>query len=147
MMIQMKNEQILMAALVGVMVLLVGCQQSSSPKAVKEPAGSDVRISISVELQFNGHGEDQTLDVEVAEGATVFGALKQMEADGQISAKLTGAGETGFVSSIGGVALQKGGGDGWTFRVNDELGKIGSDLYTLSEGDHVIWRYGKYKPE
>lgn len=125
------------------MLMLVGCSQ---PGTATEKAAGEKTIQISIEVKFNGHGEDRTLECEVAEGTTVFGALRQLNDSNQISAQLSGSGETGFVSSIGNVAQDKDG-QGWKFRVNQELGKASCDMYSLSEGDHVIWSFGRYKPE
>lgn len=125
-------------------ILLCGCLQRSKPTANNS---STKKIAVSMEIQFNGHGDDQTLEVKAPSGTTVFGALKQLTTENRISAQLAGTGDTGFVSSIGGVAQERGGGKGWTFRVNDDLAKVGPDKFELNEGDHVVWRYGRYKPD
>ena len=126
------------------LVLLNGCERHSQPTTTER---STETFSISVEIQFSGHAEDRTLELKIPAGTTVFGALKQLTTEDRISAKMTGEGDYGFVSSIGGIAQERGGGSGWTFRVNDELAKVGSDQFELSDGDHVVWRYGRYKPD
>ena len=126
------------------LILLCGCLQKPKPAANNDSAE---KIAVSMEIQFNGLAEDQTLEVQVPEGMTVFGALKQLAAENRISAQLSGSGETGYVSSIGGVAQESGGGKGWTFRVNDDLAKVSCDKFVLNEGDRVVWRYGRYKPD
>lgn len=143
--ISMKFGLLLKLLLVCITVSLSGCTSKVEQSADGDKNESP--ITISVEIQFDGQGDDQVFDLKVAEGMTVFGVLKQLQTKHQIKVEMSGSGETGFISSIGGVSQQGGGGKGWNYLVNDQLAKIGSDLYELKDRDRVLWRYGKYKPE
>ena len=72
----MKFGLLLKLLLVCITVSLSGCTSKVEQSADGDKNESP--ITISVEIQFDGQGDDQVFDLKVADGTTVFGVLKQL---------------------------------------------------------------------
>lgn len=123
--------------------LLIGC--NDTPKENK--VGSQAKIEVTVEFQFNGRKDDQSVTVKCPDGSCVIDALQTACEEASWEIQTTGTGETAFVQSINGVVNEKGAGDNWTYRVNSKLAKLGSGVKKLVEGDRITWSFGKYELE
>lgn len=105
-------------------------------------------VAISVEVEFNGRSENLKLETKVSADATVFSATLAALKENGVDVEHRGEGETAFVVSIGGIANDKVADDNWwVYRVNGELGKVGSGVAQLEKGDRITWSFGKYEPD
>lgn len=114
---------------------------TSSEETVREIA----QLSIPVEIRFNGRKEDLDLMVKCAPETTVLLATLNALEKRDVEFEYRGNGETAFVVSIGGIANENSAGDNWVYRVNDELGNVGSGVAQLKKGDRITWSFGKYE--
>ncbi|GAB4536056.1 MAG: hypothetical protein Tsb0010_15710 [Parvularculaceae bacterium] len=111
---------------------LAACAERAS---APEPAGR-VDISASAPDIFT---IEET--VSIMTGDTVFDAMLRLRAAGAIAFTASGAGETAFILSIGGVANEGAGGRNWTYDLNGACAVLGAGAQAVADGDRIAWRF------
>ena len=122
-------------------VVLVSCTGSSAPAG--DPSQFDKSVSISI-VGFENEELLPTVNVGIAEGCTVFDALKYAAETNNIIIDYSGAGSAIYVKGIGGLyEFDKGPSSGWVYIINDDssLGTVSAGAYTLSDKDVIVWKY------
>lgn len=146
-----------MAAAILALCMMVFCAACGSSQtqadATQSPAasaqvqeGQSLSVTVKIECstaaaqneairnQYGTEGIIVSQTVQVAEGATVYDALKAACSDFQE--------KDGYVYKIGSLSAgDMGEMSGWMFSVNGEYGMLGAKEQTLSNGDVVEWRY------
>lgn len=122
-----------------VVVSMVGCQRKQPG-----PSITTEMITIDVCIAFQGRRGDVTEKLNLRVPATALDALRETAKLHNIEVKTQGAGDTAFVTSVGGVENLGAKGDNWTYRVNDQLGDRSSGVFNVQDGDKVTWMFGKY---
>lgn len=132
-----------MVSFLSVLLLIFACR----PEPAARPPSSNPDKPVEVQIDFNGHGENKQFPVTWSPGITAFSCLKQLEADGKLAVASKGRGSQTLLTAIDGLENQWSAGDNWVFIVNERLGDRSSAVFELQPGDHLVWRFGKYKPD
>lgn len=111
---------------------LAACAERAS---APEPAGR-VAISASAPEVF---AIEETVSIMTDD--TVFDAMLRLRAAGAIAFTASGAGETAFIRSIGGVANEGAGGRNWTYDLNGACAALGAGAQLVADGDRIAWRF------
>ena len=130
-------------------MLLVGsgCERQPTARQDVGPKATNANqqdLTVSLQIDFMGRGENLEIELEVPTESTVFDLLDAARAGGKLDFESSGEGELAFVHSIGGVKNELGDGSNWVFYVNGELAKRGSGSQQLDNSDKVQW---KFKPD
>jgi len=124
------------------LLLIAACDRPNSDLPPTAASVSET-FEISMQLDFQGQGENLNLEIEAPKTASVFELLQIARSQGELEFESIGSGKLAFVTSINGIENEKAGGSNWVFFVNDQLGNTGSGDYKLNESDKVLW---KFKP-
>ncbi len=82
------------------------------------------------------------VEVEIAEGDTVYSVLLDAAKKYQLHVENDGSDSSVYISGINYLyELDYGDLSGWTYWVNGEQGSVGASEQVLSDGDTVEWRY------
>ena len=127
--------------LVVIVIAAVGCESADVGESSTKGATTG---SVTVDIDFNGRTQNKSFRIPCSQDSTVFSILQRAENTGDVKFAFTGSNETAFVSSIDGVENEKGAGDNWTYRVNDELGDRSCGVFPVKPEDKILWRFGKY---
>ncbi len=139
---------LLPALLAGVLVLIVVLRLGfglSSPE--ERPGGqsagpaSDPAATVSLVIDYGDGRREEYPAVPWQDGLTVDLAmgLARQGAGEPLQFRYTGSGETGFLTSIGGVENEGVGGRNWQYEVNGERAQVGFCVQPLEPGDGVLW--------
>ena len=109
-------------------------QAETAPAEQTQPAKPQ---TIVVTLQVDGGAGVSSAEIELQPGSTALDVLRVAGVGIETISNPFGSGT--WVTSIGGLAEDSS--HGWTYRVNGSLPGVMSDLYQLSDGDTVLWRY------
>ncbi len=114
--------------------------ERATPAVSSTEAETDAVTTVAVDF---GDGRLREYDdVPWREGMTVRDALSAAaEASGGVRFSQRGSGESAFLTNIDGVENEGAGGRNWTYTVNDKLGDRSFEIYPLSLGDRVLWRF------
>lgn len=118
--------------------LLVGCQNDAgNQKNTNEStAVSSQAEAINVTIKVENDSEEMAnQSIEVAEGTTLLEVLED-----NFSVETT---DEGFIIGIDGVSQDEANGSYWTFTINGDWGEKGAGATILSDGDEVVFSYGK----
>ena len=108
------------------------------------PPKKDAKF-VRLVIDYGDGSEKHFTQIRWKKEMTVLDVLK---AAGQhprgIAMKFRGKGPTTFLEQLDGVANQGGKGRNWVFRVNEKIGDRSFALFSVKEGDKVLWTFGKY---
>ncbi|MCQ2547712.1 MAG: DUF4430 domain-containing protein [Clostridia bacterium] len=97
---------------------------------------SDKKDTFTCTISVEGHCQNKTL--EVTKNTSVYDALKKSGAKIEAEETMFGI----YVVGINGLREgDKGGGSGWTYRVNGELVMDSADDVTVKKGDKISWEF------
>lgn len=111
-----------------------------------DPIGS-VTVEIICDTELTGRDDAVIIGktaVEIEEGETVYDVLTQVCRGNKVVLDAMAGSPTGgvYIRGIDGLhEFAHGDLSGWTYTVNGEQISIGSDKYTLSDGDSIVWTY------
>lgn len=89
---------------------------------------------------------DQTIEAQTEQGATVFKAMQNLMAENKISFHATNYSGIGyFVDEIGGIKNDQQNGLYWIYYINGQSASVGISLYSLKPNDIITWKYEKSK--
>lgn len=98
----------------------------------------DIVVPVSIAMPESAGAEPKTIEVTVADGATVLQATEAAGWDVQVENSDYGK----FVTSINGIANgSEGETSGWVYTVNDETVMEACDACQLAAGDSVQWSF------
>ena len=121
----------------------VGCHANTETPAA---ATTDIAVqtgTVTVEFFLDDSDDPLTVIVDdIASGVTVADVMQGIESP---VIEISGSGITAFVSKIGDLATA--GGEGWTYRVNNEFVQTGIGTTTLTPPATVSWSHGSWDPE
>lgn len=106
---------------------------SSSDEAAPVPP-NEITVSVTIDGSLAGAGGGTTT-VTLERGATAYDALLACGVD--VNARPTGYGM--YVAGINGVAETPT--TGWTYTVGGSMPGVACSVYTLGDGDSVVWTY------
>lgn len=132
MIIKNKKSLLLISLIMMLSVMFTGCGSGDGGDASNADPGAAITCTISV--------DDFCSDkvVEIAEGGSVYDALKASGAD--ISARKSTHGL--YVEGINGrFEFDEGPSSGWVYTVNEERPSVSSDEYEVEADDKIIWEY------
>jgi len=116
--------------------------QESSEKPSEEATKSENFVTISIVCIDEAILE--AVEVEIEEGDTVFGVLKQVTRERRIHMDFSGSGGAAYVMGINNIyEFDMGPESGWLYKVNGTVHSIGSGMYELKYGDVIEWVYTK----
>ncbi len=121
----------------------VGCERQAVPPA-PAAAGLAAPVEIGCEVLFHGRAADVAGKVSVPAGATAFDALQAFADQQGLAVEHRGNGASLFVVSIGSVVNEGATGDNWVYLVSDQLGDRSAGVRSVSPGDRLVWRFGRY---
>lgn len=94
------------------------------------PAANDIELTID-------YGNSTQLTNTGLSGGTVFDVLNETA-----NTTYTEFAYGRFIVSVNGVENNAGGnGYYWQYWVNDELGPVAADKFSLEDGDQILWKY------
>ncbi|WP_029253569.1 DUF4430 domain-containing protein [Paraoerskovia marina] len=118
--------------------LLSGCAQDASEDdspAVSE-SSEESTSSVEVEMTTDDTGDVVEATYDGQEGETALDLLTE----GDPEAVVSGEGENGFVTGIGGREADDTANEFWAFYVNGEQAQVGAGVYTTTDEDVVTWK-------
>ncbi|MFX0045847.1 MAG: DUF4430 domain-containing protein [Candidatus Hermodarchaeota archaeon] len=89
--------------------------------------------NISLEIDF---GNGTVLNHQGLTGSNVLETTESV-----LSVVVSWYGNMAFVESISGVGNSQVEGRWWQYWVNGELGPVAANVYQVSDGDSIVWRY------
>ena len=117
-------------------VFMTGCGGSSAADDTANSVAVDSSAAIECVITVDGHCDAVT--VQIAEGGSVYDALKATGAD--VSARSTGYGL--YIEGINGrFEFDEGPTSGWVYTVNGERTSSSCDKYEVNAGDEIVWSY------
>ncbi|MEM9186007.1 MAG: DUF4430 domain-containing protein [Planctomycetota bacterium] len=138
---------LLPALLSGVLVLILALRSvfglwpiDAGPAGQSADLPQDSKGSVSLTIDFGEGRRDEIPGVPWSEGQTVVDAMKLARLAGQpLEFQYISSGETGFLTSIGGVENEGVGGRNWQYEVNGERAQVSFCVQPLQPGDGVLW--------
>ncbi|MDX1963367.1 MAG: DUF4430 domain-containing protein [Pirellulales bacterium] len=124
-----------------------GCPSAPVGKNNATPAGQPHQApQLTLTIDYGDSSAPKSLMIDWQAGLTVVDALRQAAAQ-DLTSVITGAGESAFVSEIGGIANQGAGeaGKNWIYYINDKQATRGAGVQTLQPGDRLEWRFEVYE--
>jgi hypothetical protein len=115
--------------------------------ANRAAAQADAAGSKSVQLTIDYGDGVQKVFRELAwkEGMTVLDALEAAAKHPRgIKSAHRGSGATAFVTGIDDLK-NEGSGRNWTYEVNGKKANKSCGVWTLQEGDSIVWKFAKYE--
>lgn len=114
---------------------LLGCSSANDEGGDQSADANAPQMTVTVEVDATSQegGQKESVQVDVAEGASVMDALAASGFDYVMEEGDYGA----YITSL--VGVEAGSNSGWVFSVNGEPGLEAADAIELSEGDVVTW--------
>ena len=112
---------------------LAGC----ADKADESEKGGEAQITVTMEVDtaVQEGGSVESVDVAVAEGATVLEVLEA--SDVEYVAEDSSYGK--YVTTIAGV--EQGSNSGWVYSINGESGMESAEVAVVADGDTITWQF------
>lgn len=137
-----------------VLLALIGCGRSATTGINTEVAVAEIDsadlgvVTVSINRPDGGDAMATRGFVvhDVATGTKVEEFMRRLNReDPTLDIEITGDGQTAFLNKMDGVAT--GGGEGWTYRIDDEFVPKGIGVAELSPPTSLTWKFGGYAPE
>lgn len=127
----------------GLILLFSACDRSPNPTATPEldTAANSQKITVALEVDFQGRAENVSLDLQAPPATTVFELLELAKSQNKLEFESSGSGEFAFINSINGIQNERSDGSNWVFFVNDTMSKQGSGVFAVQESDKVLWKF------
>ena len=145
---------LLMGAVLGLLIFTLDFQSADDyygAQAPKENVVGTVTLEIRCDV-LNGRTDLSYLpengiilektEFALAEGESVFDILEEAVRANRIQMEYGGTGDLIYIKGLGYLyELAHGDLSGWVYYVNGESPSVGCAMYTLSDGDTIVWHY------
>ena len=130
-----KKKSFIICLLLLLFVFMTGCGSAGTEGSDNVAENAD---AITCTVTVGDYCTFRT--VEIAEGGSVYDALKATGAD--VSARNTGYGL--YIEGINGrFEFDEGPTSGWVYTVNGERTSSSCDKYEVKAGDEIVWTYAE----
>ncbi len=117
-------------------------RQHTGPTAAWSPSPQPVGKTVSLSIDFgNGAKKEFAALPWQAEMSVADLLVAAQKFRPGIQFTQVGSGESGFLSSLDGLANEGAGGRNWLYQVNDQHAHVSFCLEKLDSGGHVLWSF------